>query len=208
MDKIIEFVKNELKNDNSGHDFKHCVRVVNNAKILIKHEGGNRKIIITACYLHDIVDDKIFNDIQPQINKIKTLLYANHYHEAEVNEILEIISKISFHHGNIEDVNNLNLEIVRDADRLDALGAIGIIRTIEYGNNKMRAFYEDDNLKEENEMLTFNLSTNTSLSHFYDKLLKLKDYMHTYTAKKIALKRTIFLEEFLNEFYKELSNKD
>lgn len=208
MDKIIEFVKNELKHDNSGHDFKHCMRVVNNADLLIKHEGGNRKIIITACYLHDIIDDKLFSDIKLQTNKIRTLLYENHYHEAEVNEILEIINKISFHHGNIEDVNNLNLEIVRDADRLDALGAIGIIRTIEYGNNKMRAFYEDDNLKEENEMLTFKFSTNTSLSHFYDKLLKLKDYMHTYTAKKIALKRTIFLEEFLNEFYKELNNKD
>ena len=101
-------------------------------------------------------------------------------------------------------VNNLNLEIVRDADRLDALGAIGIIRTIEYGTSKNRNFYEEENLKRLSDHVEFDKSTNTSLSHFYDKLLKLKDYMHTFTAKKIAEKRTAFLKTFLDEFYDEI----
>ena len=119
-------------------------------------------------------------------------------------EILEIINSISYSKGNTNDVNNLNLEIVRDADRLDALGAIGIIRTIEYGASRNRDFYEEANLKRLSDHVAFDKSTNTSLSHFYDKLLKLKDYMHTYTAKKLAEKRTTFLKTFLDEFYDEI----
>lgn len=207
MDKIIEFVKEELANDLSGHNFKHIERVYNNALLLIKHEGGNKKIILTSCLLHDLVDDKLFDNIEQQKQKIINMLKENNYNLPEIEQILNIISSISFHHGNIDECNDLNLEIVRDADRLDALGAIGIIRCIEYGNNLRRPFYEDDNLLINDEKIEFNKTTNTSLSHFYDKLLKLKDYMHTYTAKQIALRRTAFLEIFLDEFYQELKNK-
>ena len=87
---------------------------------------------------------------------------------------------------------------------MDALGAIGVIRTVEYGNSKHRLFYEEENLNRNENSITFKNSTNTSLSHFYDKLLKLKDYMHTYTAKKLAEKRHNFLISFLAEFYDEI----
>lgn len=204
MNKIIEFVKKELSNDFSGHNFQHIERVVKNAKYLIKHEGGNELIIITACYLHDLVDTKLFDNIEEQKLKIRHLLADNKYRLSEIDEIIEIIEHISFSKGNIDECNNLNLEIVRDADRLDALGAIGIIRTIEYGNSRQRLFYEEDNLNRENDVITFKESTNTSLSHFYDKLLKLKDYMHTYTARKLAEKRHNFLISFLDEFYEEI----
>ena len=173
--------------------------------MLIKHEGGNRKIIITACYLHDIIDTKLFDDIEKQKEKIVNVLVNASYFPAEIEEILEIIESVSFSKGNINDVDNLNLEIVRDADRLDALGAIGIIRTIEYGASKKREFYTEENLSRSLDEVKFNKSTETTLSHFYDKLLKLKDYMHTYTAKKIANERTKFIEEFLSEFYKEIN---
>lgn len=204
MNKIIEFVKNELQFDHSGHNFQHIERVVKNAEYLIKYEGGNSKIIITACYLHDVIDEKLFDDIHKQIDKIKDCLVKSNYLSTEIDEILEIINSISYSKGNTNDVNNLNLEIVRDADRLDALGAIGIIRTIEYGASRNRDFYEEANLKRLSDYVVFDKSTNTSLSHFYDKLLKLKDYMHTYTAKKLAEKRTAFLKTFLDEFYDEI----
>lgn len=205
MNKIIAFVKDELSFDHSGHNFSHIERVVKNAEMLIKHEGGNRKIIITACYLHDIIDTKLFTDIEKQKEKIVNVLVNASYFPAEIEEILEIIESVSFSKGNINDVDNLNLEIVRDADRLDALGAIGIIRTIEYGASKKREFYTEENLSRSLDEVKFNKSTETTLSHFYDKLLKLKDYMHTYTAKKIANERTKFVEEFLSEFYKEIN---
>jgi uncharacterized protein len=205
MNKIIAFVKDELSFDHSGHNFSHIERVVKNAEMLIKHEGGNRKIIITACYLHDIIDTKLFDDIEKQKEKIVNVLVNSSYFPAEIEEILEIIESVSFSKGNINDVDNLNLEIVRDADRLDALGAIGIIRTIEYGASKKREFYTEENLSRSLDEVKFNKSTETTLSHFYDKLLKLKDYMHTYTAKKIANERTKFIEEFLSEFYKEIN---
>lgn len=205
MNKIIAFVKDELSFDHSGHNFSHIERVVKNAEMLIKHEGGNRKIIITACYLHDIIDTKLFTDIEKQKEKIINVLIESSYLPTEIEEVIEIIESVSFSKGNINDVDNLNLEIVRDADRLDALGAIGIIRTIEYGASKKREFYTEENLNRSLNEVKFNKSTETTLSHFYDKLLKLKDYMHTYTAKKIANERSKFIEEFLSEFYKEIS---
>lgn len=205
MNKIIAFVKDELSFDHSGHNFSHIERVVKNAEMLIKHEGGNRKIIITACYLHDIIDTKLFDDIEKQKEKIVNVLVNASYFPTEIEEVIEIIESVSFSKGNINDVDNLNLEIVRDADRLDALGAIGIIRTIEYGASKKREFYTEENLNRSLDEVKFNKSTETTLSHFYDKLLKLKDYMHTYTAKKIANERSKFIEEFLSEFYKEIS---
>ena len=204
MNKIIEFVKNELSNDCSGHNFQHIERVVKNAKYLIKHEGGNELIIITACYLHDIIDTKLFNDIEKQKEKIVKLLVECKYLPSQIEEIITIIESVSYSKGNTNSVDNLNLEIVRDADRLDALGAMGIIRTIEYGTSKKRLFYEEENILRNNDCVSFNKSTETTLSHFYDKLLKLKDYMHTFTAKKIAIERTEFIENFLNEFYEEL----
>ncbi len=202
MESIIKFVKNELLNDHSGHDYKHIERVVSNAYKIIKYEGGNEKIIITSCYLHDIVDNKLFLDIDTQINKIKELLIKQKYNEDEILEIIDIITSISYSKN--KDLKTLNAMIVRDADRLDAIGAIGIIRTIEYGNNKLRPFYEEDNIKKENNKYTFNISTETTLSHFYDKLLKLYDLFHTETAKEMGKRRTQFLKQFLEEFYSEL----
>ena len=204
MNKIIDFAKEELSCDNSGHNFQHIERVVKNASYLIKYEGGNEKIIITACYLHDVIDHKLFDNLDIQKDKIIKILIDNNYLPCEIEEIIDIIENVSFSKGNINECDNLNLKIVRDADRLDALGAIGIVRTIEYGNSKNRLFYEEENLNRSNNLVKFNNSTNTSLSHFYDKLLKLKDLMHTSTAKTMAAKRHEFLLIFLEEFYREV----
>ena len=202
MNQIIDFVKSELKLDNSGHNMLHIERVVSNALKIMENEGGNEKIIITACYLHDCVDSKLFSDEAFQIKKIKTLLSTKNYNTEEINEIIDIITSISFSKN--KTLNSLNAQIVRDADRLDALGVMGIIRTIEYGNSKNRLFYEEENLNRCDNFVKFNNFTNTSLSHFYDKLLKLYELMNTTTGKKLALKRSKFLEQFLKEFYEEL----
>lgn len=202
--EIIDFVKNELKNDNSGHDYEHIERVVNNAKKIIRNEGGNEKIILTSCYLHDCVDSKLFDDIDNQIIKIKKILNKK-YQKEEIDEIIEIITSISFNNNNYKDLKTLNAMIVRDADRLDAIGSIGIIRTIMYGNSKKRKFYESANLKMINNKYIFNESTETTLSHFYDKLLKLDNLMHTKTAHTMACQRMKIMKLFLEQFYDEIS---
>lgn len=201
--EIIDFVKKELQDDRSGHDFEHIKRTVNNALKLIKKEGGDERIIIPACYLHDCVDRKLFDDIDYQISKIKNLL-SKYYNNFEISEIIDIITSISFNNNNYKTLSTLNAMIVRDADRLDAIGSIGIIRTIEYGNSLHRKFYEDDNLKKCDGKIIFNKSTNTTLSHFYDKLLKLGDLMHTLTGKKMAKDRLEIMNHFLDSFYDEL----
>lgn len=200
MDKIINFVFNELKDDFSGHDFNHAKRVYYNALNIIKTNPCNERIVLASAYLHDCVDKKLFNDIDYQIKKIKDLL-KDDFSLIEIEEIIDIITSISYNNGNFKELDSIEARIVRDADRLDALGAIGVIRCIEYGNNKKRKFYEDINISKDYK---FNKSTETSLSHFYDKLLKLDSFMYTEYAKEEAKRRKEFLIYFLNEFYKEL----
>ena len=204
MDNIIKFVKEELKNDHSGHDFKHIERVVNNAKKIMKVDGSNERIVLTACYLHDIIDKKIFNDIESQLNKVITTLQNNNYLEEEIKEIIDIITSISFNGGDFKELSTINSMVVRDADRLDAIGSIGIIRTIQYGTIHNREFYEDDNIKEVDDKYCFNKSTNSTLSHFYDKLLKLESLMLTSEGKRLAKTRTKIMSDFLENFYNEL----
>jgi len=120
--------------------------------------------------------------------------------------VMYIIQNISYNKGENRPLTSLNAMIVRDADRLDAIGAIGIIRTIEYGATQGRLFYDNENIKREGGKVGWNHSTDTSLSHFYDKLLKLESLMHTPTAKAMAKERTEFLGNFLKEFYRELDD--
>lgn len=204
IDLVNKFVCEELKNDYSGHDISHINRVVNNAYKILKKEKGNILIVITSCYLHDCIDEKLFANPSTQISKIRDLLNNIGYKNDEIEEIIYIIEHVSFSKGNIEMVDNINLKIVRDADRLDALGAIGIIRCIEYGNSRNRKFYDETNIKNIKNKTSFNKISNTSLSHFYEKLLLLEKYMLTSMGKKMAKKRTKFLKKFLLEFYKEI----
>lgn len=193
FDKVKDFVLQELGDDYSGHDYFHAIRVYNNAqKILSKtiDDNVNDKIVLLSTLLHDCVDHKLFgeNKINEQIAKIKKLLVED-YSSFEIKEIIDIIQSISYS-KNIK-LDNINAQIVSDADRLDAIGAIGIIRTIEYGASKKRKF--DDK------------TDNCTINHFYEKLLKLKDLMYTAEAKKIAIKRHEFLEMFLKEYYDEIN---
>ncbi len=206
MEEIIAFVKNELKTDFSGHDYLHALRVVNNAKKILKQTEGDELIIITACYLHDTVDEKLFRDVFSQIKKIKALLTSVNYTSKQISEIIEIITTMSFHLG--IKPKSINASIAQDADRLDALGAMGIIRTIQYGQSRKRPFYEDINLKKENGKYAFNEISATPLSHFYEKLLKLPSLMNTLVARELAIKRVNTINLFLEAFYQEISDDE
>ena len=204
MDKIINFVKQELQHDNSGHGLQHALRVYSNAKKINDKEMGNEKIVLTAALIHDTVDKKLFENFDERIDYVKQFLNDNNYTLEEIDEIIYIISNISWNNGKNAELNSLNAKIVRDADRLDAIGAIGIIRTIEYGNSKQRNFYDNDNIMYNNGKYEFNQITNSTLSHFYEKLLLLKDKLHTKTALNMAEQRHKFMLLFLDEFYKEI----
>ncbi len=204
-DAILQFVSKELSHDHSGHNHQHAERVVSNAKKIMSEEGGDEKIILTAAWLHDCIDKKLFADIERQIEKIEILLNTLNYSKEEIMEVLYIIQNISFNKGENRALNTLNAQIVRDADRLDAIGAMGIIRTIEYGASKGRPFYDSENIQRERGKCGWNQPSDTSLSHFYEKLLKLESLMHTSTAKRLAHQRTQFLQTFLDQFYDELS---
>jgi len=204
MEKIINFVRKELDFDNSGHGIQHALRVYNNAKKINKIEHGNEKIVLTAALIHDTVDKKLFDNFEERLEYVAKFLSINGYTDIEIEEIIYIISNISWNNGVNSELTGLNAKIVRDADRLDAIGAMGIIRTIEFGNSKNRDFYDDSNIKYVNGKKEFDNITQSTLSHFYEKLLLLKDNLHTDTAKKMAEKRHNFMIEFLNEFYDEL----
>lgn len=189
FEKIKKFVYDELINDYSGHDYHHAIRVYNNTKKIVSEindDNINDKIVYVSALLHDCVDHKLYDNIEKQVQKINNLL-KDYFNEEEVNEILEIIQSISYSKNN--KLTNINAQIVCDADRLDAIGAIGIIRTIEYGNAHNRKFDDDTN--------------NSTINHFYEKLLKLKDLMYTNSAKELAKSRHQFLEVFLKEYYDE-----
>ncbi|MCR5496442.1 MAG: HD domain-containing protein [Paludibacteraceae bacterium] len=203
---IQRFVAHELSKDHSGHNHQHAERVVGNAKKILQKEGGNEKIILTAAWLHDCIDKKLFTNIAEQLNKVERFLEEQGFLPDEVAEVMYIIQNISYNKGENRPLTSLNAMIVRDADRLDAIGAIGIIRTIEYGATQGRLFYDNENIKREGGKVGWNHSTDTSLSHFYDKLLKLESLMHTPTAKAMAKERTEFLGNFLKEFYRELDD--
>ena len=204
MEEIIKFVERELSADNSGHGVQHAMRVYNNALKINAKEHGDHKIIATAALIHATVDKKLFGDMESRLQYVREFLTTQGYTNEEIDEVIYIISNISWNNGKNNALDSLNAMIVRDADRLDAIGAMGIIRTIEYGNSKGRDFYEQDNIAEKDGRFTFNKITTSTLSHFYEKLLLLKDNLHTETAKAMAGKRHDFLLKFLDEFYDEI----
>ncbi|HHU5045901.1 TPA: HD domain-containing protein [Streptococcus agalactiae] len=201
-------VYHKLKNDPSGHDWFHIVRVRNLAVELAHKEGANTFICQMAALLHDIIDDKIFQDSKQASYELTQWLYSQDLAIAEVEHILDILENISFKAGTGLTMKTLEGQIVQDADRLDAMGAIGIARTMAYSGSKGRLIH-DPNLKPR-ENLTLEEYRNgqdTAIMHFYEKLLKLKDLMNTKQGKMLAQKRHDFLELYLAEFYAEWNGK-
>lgn len=206
IDKTISFVKEKLKDAEAGHDWFHMQRVYKNALLIADGEECDIEVVKLGALLHDIADSK-FHDgdesIGPKV--AREFLESQNASEEIIVHVVNIIENISFKGGNFEKkFTSKELEIVQDADRLDALGAIGIARTFNYGGFKNRPLYNPDiapNLNMSKE--EYKNSESPTLNHFYEKLLLLKDKMNTETGKKIAEERHRFMELFLSQFYAE-----
>lgn len=201
LNKTKTFVKDKLCNEGSGHDWFHIKRVYNLATYICEKEGGDIFIIKMTALLHDIDDWKFSSNSNTTENFLKSL----NVDKKSTNKIINIITTMSYKGGVVDSTQNtLEGKIVQDADRLDAMGAIGIARAFTYGGSKNRLMY-DPNIK---PMDYQNLDEvkklhNHTINHFYEKLLKLRDLINTDTAKQIAEERHRFMEIYLDEFYYE-----
>lgn len=206
IDTTILFVKQKLENAEAGHDWFHIERVYKNALLIAQQEDCQLEIVKLGALLHDIADSK-FHDGDETIGPktARTFLEEQRVDQATINHVVNIIENISFKGGNFEKkFTSKELEIVQDADRLDAIGAIGIARTFNYGGYKNRPLYDPSippvlNMSKEE----YKKNESPTLNHFYEKLLLLKEKMNTETGKKLAQERHRFMEVFLSQFYSE-----
>jgi len=205
-EKTISFVKDTLQGAEAGHDWFHIERVYKTALSINTKEGGDLLLVTLAALLHDIADSKFNNgdeEIGPQLagNFLRTMGLS----EAVILEVQQIIRNLSYKAslGKIE-FSSKELDIVQDADRLDAIGAIGIARAFTYGGYKNRVLYDpeikpDLNMSKE----AYKNSEAPTINHFYEKLLRLKELMKTRTGKELAEQRHQFMQLYLNQFYSE-----
>ena len=206
IDQTVKFVKETLTNAEGGHDWWHIYRVWQLAKKIAATEKTNLMVVELGALLHDIADAK-FNNGDESIGpkKAREFLQSISVEEELIMHVEKIIQHISFKGGNFKQAfTSTELAVIQDADRLDAMGAIGITRTFNYGGFKNRAIYNPNiqpNLSMSKE--EYKNSAAPTINHFYEKLLLLKDRMNTTTGKAMAVHRHQFMEQFLEEFYKE-----
>ncbi|WP_299680233.1 HD domain-containing protein [uncultured Dokdonia sp.] len=210
IDNTISFVKRTLANAEGGHDWFHIERVYKNALLIAKGEPVDDLIVALGALLHDIADSKFFNGDETIAPKMASeFLLSQNTDSVVIEHVIQIIKNISFKGGNKEQIfTSPELDVVQDADRLDALGAIGIARTFNYGGFKNRKLY-DPSIEPQLDMTPeeYKASTAPTINHFYEKLLLLKDRMNTKTGRSIAEKRHQYMEAFLKQFYAEWDGK-
>lgn len=206
ISKTITFVKQQLANAEGGHDWFHIERVYKNALLIAREEKCDLQIVQLAALLHDIADSKFHNgdeSIGPKT--ARNFLESENIAPKTISHIINIIENISFKGGNFDkNFHSVELDIVQDADRLDAIGAIGIARAFNYGGFKNRALYDPKIAPNTNMSVEeYKRSQAPTINHFYEKLLLLKDKMNTQTGKQIAQQRHQFMQNFLSQFYAE-----
>ena len=204
------FVKNTLENAEGGHDWFHILRVYKNAKLISSQENVDEFIVELGALLHDIADSKFHNGdetIGPK--EARKFLESQQVEESVIIHIENIITNISYKGGNFEQkFTSPELEVVQDADRLDAIGAVGIARCFNYGGFKNRSLYNPEISPKLNQTKDEYKNSNApTINHFYEKLLLLKDKMNTVSGRKIAESRHQYMENFLQQFYNEWDGK-
>ena len=206
IDETENFVKKLFENEGTGHDWWHIFRVRNLALKIADKEGGDHFLIEMAGLLHDVDDWKINNEQNP--GKVEGWLELMNLDEKLISQILSIIDEVSFKGAGVETkASSQEAKIVQDADRLDAIGAIGIARAFTYGGSKSRSMYDPEISPEKHpDFEIYRKSKGPTINHFYEKLLLLKDRLNTSTAKKIAEKRHHFMEVYLEQFFTEWNN--
>ncbi|MBB2151028.1 HD domain-containing protein [Pedobacter gandavensis] len=210
LEKTIAFVKKTLAGAEAGHDWFHIERVYKNALHINLTEKGDELLVALAALLHDIADPKFNNgdeEIGPKI--AGDFLSTLGLDPGQIHHVQQIIRNLSYKASlGTVTFKSKELDIVQDADRLDAIGAIGIARAFTYGGYKNRVLYDPEiapNLNMSKE--EYKTATTPTLNHFYEKLLKLKDLMKTNTGKEIAAQRHDFMLVYLDHFYKEWEGK-
>ncbi|WP_117169400.1 HD domain-containing protein [Paraliobacillus sediminis] len=189
--EIETYIYNLFHLDATGHDYYHMKRVAKMAKYLAEQENGDPFLCEVSGWVHDVGDDKLTDDPEQAIVELKHFLTSISLSDILVDSIMETITTVSFRKG--QDPKTLAGKIVQDADRLDAIGAIGIARTFAYGGNKNRSIHSEEAHQKQH----------ATIQHFDDKLLLIKDKIKTDAAKEIAVKRHAYMEQFLSTFYNE-----
>ncbi|MDC6383739.1 HD domain-containing protein [Flagellimonas taeanensis] len=213
LEKTIQFVKETLHDAEGGHDWFHIERVFNTSQMLLKQESADALTVQLAALLHDIADPKFHQGDESLGPKMAcSFLEAEGVNKNTIEHVVKIIQHMSFKNsldGDGEEFTSKELEIVQDADRLDAMGAIGIARAFNYGGFKNRALYDPSippNLNMTKE--EYKASKAPTINHFYEKLLLLKEGMNTETGKKMAQERHLFMLDYLERFYNEWNGKE
>lgn len=205
VNNALEYIKEIFSGDSSGHDYYHTVRVYRIATEIAKQEYADVNIVQLAALLHDVDDKKLSPETHATKKNAVDFMTANGVDANIINIVCKIIDEVSFAGTDSVVPSTIEGKCVQDADRLDAIGAIGIARTFAYGGSRGRKIYDPDikprigMSKEEYEK---NMNS-TSINHFYEKLLVLKDMMNTTAGKKMAEHRQAIMQEFLNEFLAE-----
>lgn len=211
INRITEMIHSRFEGEGSGHDWWHIERVRKMALRIAESEGADPTIVELGALLHDMADHKLHGgDVEAGISLVTNWLSDLEISQQEKNEVLDIVKHVSYRGAGIPDTPlSLAGLVVRDADRLDAIGAIGIARTFAYGGNKNRLMYdpEVDSVAHQS-FEAYKSSSAPTINHFYEKLLLLKDRMHTETARKIAESRHVFMEEYLEQFFAEWQAED
>lgn len=206
IDKTVEFVKQKLEGAEAGHDWFHIERVWKLSKKIAQDEDCNQDVVELSALLHDIADPKFHNGDETLALKVsREFLESQNTPKDIIEQVLFVIKNISFkNRGEAPKDLPIELKIVQDADRIDAIGAIGVGRTFNFGGFKNNPMYHPD-IKPQLNMSKdeYKKSNGTTINHFYEKLLLLKDLMNTEKGKEIAQERHDFMLKFLDQFYKE-----
>jgi uncharacterized protein len=198
------YVRAALAHDSSGHDWWHIARVRAMARRLAHEEGADTYICELAALLHDVADDKIAGDEETGLRTVRAWLIEHGAEVTAVEHVMQIIGTMSFGGGNRPPMETLEGRVVQDADRLDALGAVGIARAFAYGGAHGRALYDPDDPPHAYRSKTeYRASQSSTINHFHEKLLLLKDRMNTATGRRFAAERHTYMEAFLAQFAAE-----
>ena len=200
IENLKKIAKRKLRNNDPAHDFEHVMRVYRNAEKICKLENGNKKLILCAVLLHDIIKIKNRKDSALKSAKLsEKILKENYFLDDEIRIISDAIKEHSFSKDKIP--STIEGKILQDADRLDAIGAIGLARVFSFSGSNNRPFYDPKDPFSENRVFNDN---NWALDHFFEKLLTLEKKMNTKTGKTLAKKRTKILKNFLKEIKNEI----
>lgn len=203
ISKALGYVKEKFENEFSGHDYFHTLRVYKTAMRIAESEGADTEVVALASILHDVDDRKLSPDTYKTLGNAAEFLKASGKSDAEVTRILTVIREISFS-ANDRAPSTLEGMCVQDADRLDAIGAIGIARAFAYGGARSRYMHHPDvEARPDMTKEEYAHSESTTVNHFYEKLFKLKTLMNTETARQIATRRDEYMHSFIDEFMLE-----